>query len=80
MLDVNWVASRSLAKSVCTVVWMSTPVSSAAGSVTVWKGEGLDCAPCYRDGVFPDCPRRECLERITPQEIFELAEKMMAEP
>lgn len=48
-----------------------------AASATVWKGEGLGCAPCYRDGVFPDCPRRECLERITPREIFDLAQRMM---
>jgi len=46
-------------------------------SVTVWKGEGLECAPCYRDGVFPDCGHRTCLKRITPAEIFGLARRFL---
>lgn len=50
-----------------------------AGSVTVWKGADLACAPCYKDGVFPACQRRSCLERITPQEIYDLAEQMLRE-
>jgi lipopolysaccharide heptosyltransferase II len=46
-------------------------------SVTVWKGEGLACAPCYHDGVFPACEQRACLKRILPQEIFELAQQKL---
>jgi len=42
------------------------------GSVAVWKGEGMACSPCYRDGVFPSCDHVDCLRRITPQEIFQL--------
>lgn len=49
----------------------------AGGSVVLWKGEQLPCAPCYRDGVFPACPHVDCLARITPEEVFELAQKMM---
>ncbi|MCX6555508.1 MAG: lipopolysaccharide heptosyltransferase II [Candidatus Aminicenantes bacterium] len=46
-------------------------------SVIVWKGQDLECAPCYRDGVFPDCGHRACLQRISPQEIFELAKRFL---
>lgn len=51
------------------------PLTSA--SVTVWKGEGLECAPCYHDGVFPDCGHRTCLKRITPAEIFGIARRFL---
>ena len=47
------------------------------GSRAVWKGEKLACAPCYRDGRFPQgCSRLDCFERVSPQEICRLAEKM----
>jgi heptosyltransferase-2 len=46
------------------------------GSVAVWKGEELECAPCYREGVFPKCENLDCLKKITPQEIFELAKSI----
>jgi heptosyltransferase-2 len=49
------------------------------GSVAVWKGEEVECAPCYHDGVFPACAHLTCLKMITPQEIFALAQKMMAQ-
>jgi lipopolysaccharide heptosyltransferase II len=42
------------------------------GSVAVWKGEGMECSPCYQDGVFPRCEHLNCLRKITPQEIFEI--------
>ena len=45
------------------------------GSVAVWKGEGMACSPCYRDGVFPRCEHVECLKRISPLEIFELTKR-----
>jgi heptosyltransferase-2 len=44
----------------------------AEGSVAVWKGEGMACAPCYHDGIFPRCSHVSCLKKITPREIFEL--------
>jgi lipopolysaccharide heptosyltransferase II len=46
------------------------------GSVAVWKGEGMDCSPCYHDGVFPECDHVSCLKKITPQEIFELIQSI----
>lgn len=46
------------------------------GSVAVWKGEGLECSPCYHDGEFPKCDHVSCLKKITPQEIFELIQSM----
>lgn len=47
----------------------------SAGNVAVWKGEGLECAPCYHDGVFPRCEHLTCLKAITPEEIFNLISK-----
>ncbi len=29
-----------------------------------------DCGPCYRDGYFPDCEDRRCLEDITAAEVY----------
>ncbi len=49
------------------------------GSVAVWNGERMDCAPCYQNGVFPKCEHLTCLRNITPQEIFNLAETMLRE-
>lgn len=45
------------------------------GSVAVWKGEGMACSPCYRDGVFPRCEHLDCLRQISPLEIFELTKR-----
>jgi heptosyltransferase-2 len=45
----------------------------SAGNIAVWKGEKLECSPCYHDGKFPECEQRSCLKKTTPQEIFELA-------
>ena len=47
----------------------------SAGNIAVWKGEGLECSPCYRDGRFPECEHRSCLKKTTPQEIFELTKQ-----
>jgi len=51
----------------------------AEGSVALWKGEGMSCSPCYRDGVFPACAHVDCLARITPEEVFHLADRMLRE-
>jgi len=45
----------------------------SAGNVAVWKGENMECSPCYQDGVSLSCDHLSCLKKITPQEIFELA-------
>jgi heptosyltransferase-2 len=45
------------------------------GSIAVWKGENMECSPCYQDGIFPKCDHLNCLRRITPQEIFNLITK-----
>ena len=44
----------------------------SAGNIAVWKGEELECSPCYHDGRFPECEHRSCFSKISPQEIFEL--------
>jgi len=46
----------------------------SAGNIAVWKGEELECSPCYHDGRFPECDHRSCLKKISAQEIFELAQ------
>jgi lipopolysaccharide heptosyltransferase II len=48
----------------------------AAGNIAVWKGEELECSPCYHDGRFPECAHRSCLKKITPREIFELSQDL----
>jgi len=47
------------------------------GSVVLWKGETMDCAPCYTDGVFPDCREVSCLRSISPAEVEEAALKAL---
>jgi lipopolysaccharide heptosyltransferase II len=46
------------------------------GSVAVWKGEGMECSPCYHDGNFPSCAHLSCLKKISPREIFDLINKI----
>lgn len=48
------------------------------GSVAVWKGEKMECAPCYRDGRFPACEHVDCLARVSAEEVFGLARRMLA--
>ncbi len=38
-------------------------------SVALWKAEKMPCAPCYHDGIFPDCREVACLEAITVDEV-----------
>jgi len=52
----------------------------AEGNIAVWKGEGMDCSPCYHDGVFPKCDHLNCLRKITPQEIFKLIQEQSPHP
>ena len=33
------------------------------GSVAVWKGEGMECSPCYHDGEFPKCEHAVVLKK-----------------
>jgi len=44
----------------------------SAGNIAVWKGEKLECSPCYHDGRFPECAHRDCFKKISPEEIFAL--------
>jgi lipopolysaccharide heptosyltransferase II len=30
----------------------------------------VDCAPCYRDGYFPECDRRKCLDGISAEKVY----------
>jgi lipopolysaccharide heptosyltransferase II len=37
----------------------------------------VDCAPCYRDGYFPECNRRECLEGISAEKVYAAALELL---
>jgi lipopolysaccharide heptosyltransferase II len=45
---------------------LNGPWSGRARVVTNYA----DCAPCYRDGYFPECDRRECLDGISAEEVY----------
>ncbi len=47
------------------------------GNVTLWKGEKLECAPCYKEGRFPACDRVRCLEAITVAEVFDQVQRFL---
>jgi len=32
----------------------------------------LGCSPCYKDGIFPDCESKTCLEMIKPYDILSM--------
>ena len=39
-------------------------------SIFIWKGEEISCSPCYKDGKFPECKSKDCMYRITVDEVF----------
>ncbi len=41
------------------------------GSFYFWKNEGLECIPCYKEGVFPECETFECMKKISVAEVYE---------
>ncbi|MBI2412321.1 MAG: glycosyltransferase family 9 protein, partial [Deltaproteobacteria bacterium] len=41
------------------------------GSFYFWKGQGLDCSPCYSHGAFPDCKTLECMRSVAVEEVFD---------
>lgn len=41
------------------------------GSFYFWKVEGLECAPCYEDGVFPDCRTMKCMKATAVDDVYE---------
>lgn len=42
----------------------------SAGSYFFWKGGNVPCAPCYNEGVFPDCKDPICMKVITVEEVY----------
>jgi ADP-heptose:LPS heptosyltransferase len=43
-----------------------------ASSSYFWKGEALKCAPCHRDGWYPDCAfDHRCMKLLTVDEVFQ---------
>lgn len=45
---------------------LNGPWSDRAKAVT----RDTDCAPCYRDGYFPECDDRRCLENVSAAEVY----------
>lgn len=41
------------------------------GSFVFWRGNRLSCAPCYKNGKFPDCKTMTCMKEVTPSEVYE---------
>lgn len=42
----------------------------ARHSQTLWRGEGLACAPCHRDGFFPVCEfGHRCMQDLSVDEV-----------
>ncbi len=46
-------------------------------SIFIWKGEKLPCSPCYKNGKFPNCKSKECMHRITVDEVFNTLMEIM---
>jgi heptosyltransferase-2 len=40
-------------------------------STYFWKPEVCQSAPCYKDGVFPECKDVPCMKAVTPRDIFD---------
>jgi lipopolysaccharide heptosyltransferase II len=36
-----------------------------------------DCAPCYRDGYFPECDVRRCIENVSAAEVYASATEFL---
>jgi len=40
---------------------------------------GRSCSPCYRNGVWPDCQKNQCLADIKPEEVTVAAKEILNE-
>lgn len=36
-----------------------------------WNVENIKCAPCYKDGEFPDCQNPICMKAATVEQVYE---------
>ena len=53
------------------------PYPSSPEAVAVFK-ESLECRPCYKEFRYQsDCPHRNCLQDLTPEEVFEKIPSLM---
>ena len=48
-------------------------------SIFIWKGKELPCSPCYKDGKFPSCKTKECMYRISVDEVFDKVMEVLDE-
>ena len=46
-------------------------------SCFIWKGDTIDCAPCYKDGIYPDCESKECMRSITVDEAWDRLKELI---
>lgn len=42
-----------------------------SGSHYFWNAEKIECAPCYKDGRFPDCNDPICIKAVTVEQVYE---------
>ncbi|MBI5048547.1 MAG: lipopolysaccharide heptosyltransferase II [Deltaproteobacteria bacterium] len=36
-----------------------------------WNVENIKCAPCYKDGEFPDCQNPICMNAVTVEQVYQ---------
>ncbi|MBI3399617.1 MAG: lipopolysaccharide heptosyltransferase II [Deltaproteobacteria bacterium] len=36
-----------------------------------WNVENIKCAPCYKDGEFPDCQNPTCMKAVTVEQVYQ---------
>lgn len=36
------------------------------------------CSPCYKNGKYPDCKKKICMEAIQPEEVFQAAQNILS--
>ena len=53
------------------------PYPGDSDHVVVSK-KNLPCRPCYRKFKYSICERRECLDTITPEDVLDAVDKVLA--
>lgn len=42
-----------------------------------WKESEIPCAPCYRDGIFPNCKTIKCMKSVKVEEVYDKVMKII---
>ncbi len=46
-------------------------------STVLWKGEELECSPCYKDGTFPRCEHKSCMQLVSASDVYEAVRNVL---